>query len=584
MSLHPFKNNPMQTKSDYQKLVNDLFEPLLPYFKTQGALLDFGDGAASFDMKASSLEGVARCLWGIIPLEIGGGEFKYWDVLRSAIVEGTDPNHMGYWGPTGDFNQRSVEMAAIGLLLAALPERCFSPLTEKQQINLLHWLSDIQKYDMPQNNWLFFTLLVQEGLSRVGYDCLVDLELQREYQQRLDSWYLGDGWYCDGKTETIDHYAGFAMHYYGLIYEALLSKGTEKKYVPRAHKFAKTFQHWFSEEGDTLVIGRSLTYRFAAASFWGALALDKSTRGENSMSLSEVKGIWARHMRWWKDKPIFTDGGLLTRGYAYPNLMMCEVYNSPTSPYWAMKAFIPLALSDDSEFWQVQESPMSIESGVYTNKTNQTLVQRVDGHSIVHYGAPVHTMFQKDKYNKFTYSTFGGLDVNSLLYSEQGSFGDHILAFSFDKGTNWQYCQKRISSNFPESNKLETEWFTGELTVSTVTEAFNDGSFIRTHTFTLEKHTRVIETGFSIGQWYEDANVDSDEANSGRLQSYPKLKISGSNGCCEMSSIDNYEKYAITSLRVHTDVSFPRSLVPGFITELAPGTHVLKTRFFMRKI
>ncbi|SQB37568.1 Uncharacterized protein conserved in bacteria [Citrobacter koseri] len=37
---------------------------------------------------------------------------------------------------------------------------------------------------------------------------------------------------------------------------------------------------------------------------------------------------------------------------------MCEDYNSPGSPYWALKVFLILALPDDHAFWQAEELPL----------------------------------------------------------------------------------------------------------------------------------------------------------------------------------------------------------------------------------
>ena len=59
-----------------------------------------------------------------------------------------------------------------------------------------------------------------------------------------------------------------------------------------------------------------------------------------------MKGIVNRHMRSWWEKPVFDKEGLLTIGYAYPNLNMAEGYNGPGSPYWALKSFIVLAVED----------------------------------------------------------------------------------------------------------------------------------------------------------------------------------------------------------------------------------------------
>ncbi|MBE3048159.1 DUF2264 domain-containing protein, partial [Candidatus Bathyarchaeota archaeon] len=36
---------------------------------------------------------------------------------------------------------------------------------------------------------------------------------------------------------------------------------------------------------------------------------------------------------------------------------MSEDYNSPQSPYWALKTLIAVALSEDNDFWTAEEAP-----------------------------------------------------------------------------------------------------------------------------------------------------------------------------------------------------------------------------------
>lgn len=53
----------------------------------------------------------------------------------------------------------------------------------------------------------------------------------------------------------------------------------------------------------------------------------------------------------WISHPIFNHAGILSIGYGYPNLFMSERYNGPGSPYWGLKTFFMLALSDSHPFW-----------------------------------------------------------------------------------------------------------------------------------------------------------------------------------------------------------------------------------------
>ncbi|WP_117234915.1 DUF2264 domain-containing protein [Vibrio maerlii] len=568
---NPFNNNELKTKQDYQNLVNDMFEPLVPYYQKQSSLIDFGTGGAWFDMKASSLEGAVRPLWGIIPLTLGGGEFEHWPLIQKAIIEGTDPEHANFWGHVGNHDQRSVEMAVIGFLLVALPEFSYTPLTDKQKDNLVSWLARVQYKTMPQNNWLFFTILVQEGLKNVGRHDLVNQEVQDQYFEKIENWYLGEGWYGDGDVNTVDHYGGYALHYYGILYSTFVKNANPRLtavFKQRAQSFFEPFKYWFSDKGEVLPLGRSMVYRFATAAFWGALALVEF----EPRKLREVKGIWERQIKVWSDKPIFDDEGLLTRGYSYPNLMMCETYNSPTSPYWCMKAFIPLCLPDDSEFWQSDALPMTIEDDVYSMPCSQSVAQRINGESIVHFSGPINTLFQKDKYNKFAYTTWTGLDTHSLLYADSLSFGDNILAFSFDSGINWQMRHKNNETKI-KNNVIKTNWTTGQINVETEITVLDNGLSIRKHTFELTEDAWVSESGFAIGHWYEEPNIIT------KNDEFTSVSIVVGNEKSGILSLDEYEKEPLSSVRIHTNIVYPRSSVPFLLTKLKAGKHTLISEF-----
>jgi hypothetical protein len=96
-----------------------------------------------------------------------------------------------------------------------------------------------------------------------------------------------------------------------------------------------------------------MTYRFAMAGFWGALAF----ADVEALPWGTIKGYYLRHLRWWADKPIAHRDGILSVGYCYPNLLMSESYSAAGSPYWAFKVFLPLALPESHPFWQAEESP-----------------------------------------------------------------------------------------------------------------------------------------------------------------------------------------------------------------------------------
>ncbi|MWL74511.1 DUF2264 domain-containing protein, partial [Escherichia coli] len=140
-----------------------------------------------------------------------------------------------------------------------------------------------------------------------------------------------------------------------LIY-ATLSGDEERAAVlrERSRLFADDFIFMSAADGASIPFGRSLTYRFAMVAFWSAVAFS----GLEVFTPCIVKGIILRHLRWWQQQPITDRDGILTLGFAYPNLAMCEDYNSPGSPYWALKPMLILALPEAHPFWQAEEQPL----------------------------------------------------------------------------------------------------------------------------------------------------------------------------------------------------------------------------------
>ena len=271
---NPMAGNPLATKDDVRRAVVDLVEPVVPHLSPGGARARLGSFGSTFAPRVAELEGFARPLWGIVPLVAGGGTFAHWDRWSAGLAHGTDPESPEYWGPCGEaVDQRMVEMAAIGFALAFTPEHLWDPLTGRQRDHVVEWLRGIERGEPAQNNWQFFRLLVQMGFERVGV--AIDREAQARSVALLDSFAIDRGWYTDGAGGSIDYYVPFAFHTYGLVLAAsgLGDRDAAERYVERARRFAPEFQHWFAPDGGAFPFGRSMTYRMAQGSFWGALAL-----------------------------------------------------------------------------------------------------------------------------------------------------------------------------------------------------------------------------------------------------------------------------------------------------------------------
>ena len=349
--FNPLAGNPCRTREDVEAALQSLVRPLEAFRSPGGARIRLDAGAAHFDLAAADLEGFARPLWGLAPAAAGGATWIDWTPIARGLAAGTDPEHPEYWGDVGDKDQRLVELAAIGLALRLVPQHIWEPLSEPQKRNVATYLLSARPKEFADNNWKFFRLMIDLGLAAVGV--AFDPAPSDRFRAEIDAFYLGDGWYRDGSPRHVDHYIPFAFHFYGLILATLGNDLRNERYRERARAFAADISRWYADDGAALVFGRSMTYRFATAGIWGALAF----ANEEALPWGVIKGYYLRLLRWWTHRPIAGRDGVLSVGYTYPNLLMSENYNSPGSPYWALKAFLPLALPADHPFWSADEAP-----------------------------------------------------------------------------------------------------------------------------------------------------------------------------------------------------------------------------------
>ena len=82
-SYNPMAGNPLATRADVARAIEDLYLPLVPYYSEGGARVRLDMAGTTFDRSAADLEGFARPLWGLAPLAAGGGaDFVDWAIFR----------------------------------------------------------------------------------------------------------------------------------------------------------------------------------------------------------------------------------------------------------------------------------------------------------------------------------------------------------------------------------------------------------------------------------------------------------------------------------------------------------------------
>ncbi|MEZ2126161.1 MULTISPECIES: DUF2264 domain-containing protein [unclassified Sinorhizobium] len=562
-SANPLAGNPLQSRTDMRRALIDLFDPLLPYFSQGNARVRLDAAAAHFDRAAADLEGFARPLWGLAPFGAGGGNFAHWDRYAEGLANGTDPTHPEYWGAVNGRDQRMVELAALGFALALVPEKIWEPLDGRARDNLVAYLKHTRRFDYADNNWKFFRIFVDIALDRLGVD--FDRSLTEAYLKELDGFYIADGWYRDGNVRRIDHYIPFAMHFYGLIYSKLVDDDHARRYRERAALFAADFRHWFAEDGATIPFGRSLTYRFACAGFWSALAFADL----EALPWGEIKGLCLRHLRWWADKPIANRDGVLSIGFGYPNLLMSESYNSAGSPYWAFKAFLPLALAEDHPFWTADEKHLGDERAVIAQRHPGMVVIRGKDDAIALSSGQenLQMRFGSEKYAKFAYSARYGFSVESDERGFAGGAFDSMLALS-DDGIHYRVRETNEEAKLA-GETLYSKWSPWpDVSIETWLVPANDWH-IRVHRIVTPRPLQTAEGGFAIAR----RDLDADTLVSAKGLAYA-VGLEDFSGILDLDSTIKRDGL-VQKAPPNTNVIVAKTLIPQLRGRIPAGETVL---------
>lgn len=575
----PIQANPLLTREDVRQAFVQLGDPLLPYYSTGGARLRLGETGASYSADIAEFEGFSRVLWGLAPLLGGGGSYPDMEaVVVNGIRNGTNPGHEEYWGKAADNDQRLVEMAAFGVALALAPERIWEPLNEGERAGFAAWLDQINHLKCWDCNWLFFAVMVNLGLKRVGAP--YNKRRMDENLQRIDSFYLEDGWYMDGEGGHCDYYAPFALHYYGLVYAKLMETddpARSRLYRERAELFAKQFIHWFSRDGSALPYGRSLSYRFAQSAFWGAAVY----AGIEPFPFGVMKGILLRNLRWWFRQPIFHPDGTLSIGYRYPNLVMAENYNSPGSPYWALKSFLPLVLQEDHPFWQTEEMELpELEPACVQKAPHLTIVRQDEQNHILafnsgHRSTNEHT-HTFAKYEKFVYSNVFGFSVPRASWGlGQGAY-DSMLALS--EGDNLYRVKRTCTEQFMGDDYICMKW--RPWTDVFVRTWLVPGTpwHVRIHAIETARVLDAAEGGFALGL----ENREVRGGNMQTLQGSAEGMLHCEWGASGMKSLYGYSGCEFIYPNANTNLMHARTVIPTLTRRIAPdmGTAWLVSAVF----
>lgn len=572
--------NPLRTREDLRRAAAEILRPMVPCMTPGKARIYVGNGSAHYPEDVAGMECWSRALWALVPMLAGKcpEAEKLWPLWREGLIHGTDPEDTEYWGEIGDCDQRMVEMAVIGCGLCFAPEAFWDSLNEGQQTHLYDWLNQINRYDMPKNNWRFFRILVNTGFRKNALPA--DEARLREDLDLTESHYAADGWYFDYPTKR-DYYTLWGFHFYSLLYAALTAAENPERCErirARAAMIAPRFACWFDREGRGLPYGRSLTYRFCQSSFWAAMAFAGVAC---DLRPGQIKHLLLNNLRFWLNRPIFDRGGALTVGYGYPNLCAAEGYNAQGSPYWALKTFWILALPEEHPFWLTEEENYMPPERFLDPQVRLLLTRDRENRQAVAYTAGNHAwehMHEDEKYEKFAYSTqfaFSVAKEDSAL--NRGAY-DSMLAVKTEGKDLWHVRSGCERFELAEDRVTFTWSPVNGVTIDTVI-APKDMWHIRKHRIRTENALEAAEGAFSVPKdWAGTRPCDrirtATQADAAHAAAY------GARGTSAIYALKGYTGGEVIHTEPNTNLMEPRCVLPTLHSYLAPGEHELLCAVF----
>lgn len=255
-------------------------------------------------------------------------------------------------------------------------------------------------------------------------------------------------------------------------------------------------------------------------------------------------------------------------------------YNSPGSPYWCCKSFIPLSLPPSHPFWTAAEEPYPEVLRETTKALFKPLhiATNLGGHTyILSSGQQCSYPVKQSaaKYGKFAYSAAFGysVPVGSLTLEELG--GDNALALSDDQGETWKCRRETREARIENGRWLRSMWYPWkDVEVETwLIPPTKDVPLwhLRLHRIKTGRKLISAEGGFAIyGQGNDDRALEPTTGESfGTFESGKEARAvskAGVSGIVELGrSITRTGKALRTD--ANTNLMVPRAVLPTLTGE-----------------
>lgn len=337
------------------------------------------------DKRVAYLETFGRLMAGITPwlalpednTEEGKMRKQLHEWALLSYKNAVDPESPDYLLWKNCPSQTLVDAAYLAESFLRAPEATWQKLDKVTQQRYIECFKGLRVLRPAYNNWLLFRTMVEAFLLSVGEEA--DAFVLSVGPNKINEWYLSDGFYSDGPEFAFDYYNSFVMHpMYVEVLETLeankfWSSVSSKLAVKRMQRFNTILERLISPEGTFPPVGRSITYRMGVFQTM-ALAAWKYGMPEN-ISNGQVRAALTKVMQnMFAVEGNFNEKGFLALGFAGHQPDLANYYTNNGSLYMTSLVYLPLGLPADHPFWTDPAEPWTSQKA-WTGKDFP-----IDGH------------------------------------------------------------------------------------------------------------------------------------------------------------------------------------------------------------
>lgn len=285
-------------------------------------------------------------------------QIREWALLSYKNAVDPDSPDFLLWETSS--TQRLVDAAYLAESFLRAPEATWQQLDETTKKRYIERFQRLKVVRPAYNNWLLFRGLIEAFLMSVGEEA--DQYVLTVAANKINEWYLSDGWYSDGPEFSLDYYNAYVIHpMYIEMLEVLnkhnfwtpISTGLA---IKRMQRFNVFMERLISPEGTYPAFGRSVVYRMGA---FQTLAMAAWKYGlPEGLSNGQVRSALTAVMNnMFKVEGNFNEGGFLQLGFAGHQPELSNYYTNNGSLYMTSLVFMPLGLPADHPFWSDAAQP-----------------------------------------------------------------------------------------------------------------------------------------------------------------------------------------------------------------------------------